>query len=74
MFAAPHQPIEFDILAFPETTVILLASVIEPLRAANRIAGRRLYVWRLLTPDGNPVETTAGIDMPGNPARLTAMV
>jgi transcriptional regulator GlxA family with amidase domain len=64
MFDVPDQTIEIDVLAFPETTVILLASVIEPLRAANRIAGRRLYVWRLLTPDGNPVETTAGIDMP----------
>jgi transcriptional regulator GlxA family with amidase domain len=64
MFAAPHQPIEFDILAFPETTVILLASVIEPLRAANRIAGEALYKWRLLSPDGKPVETTAGINIP----------
>lgn len=64
MFDAPDQTVEIDILAFPETTVILLASVIEPLRAANRIAGRALYGWRLLSLDGRPVETTAGIDMP----------
>jgi transcriptional regulator GlxA family with amidase domain len=38
--------------------------VIEPLRAANRIAGETLYKWRLLSPDGNPVETTAGINIP----------
>lgn len=64
MFAAPHQPIAFDILAFPETTLILLASVIEPLRAANRISGETLYRWRLLSLDGKPVQTTANIHIP----------
>lgn len=64
MFENPDQPIEIDILAFADTTVILLASVIEPLRAANRIAGRTLYSWRLFSPDGRPVETTAGIPIP----------
>ncbi|MGV3548658.1 GlxA family transcriptional regulator [Rhizobium sp.] len=64
MFDSPEQMVEIDILALPETTVILLASVIEPMRAANRIAGRQLYRWRLLSIDGKPVETTAGIDMP----------
>lgn len=64
MFDATDRPVQIDILAFPETTVILLASVIEPLRAANRIAGRTLYGWRLLSLDGKPVETTAGIAMP----------
>ena len=64
MFDAPQQSIDIDILAFPETTMILLASVIEPLRAANRIAGEPLYRWRLLSPDGRPVQTTASIDIP----------
>lgn len=64
MFEATDRTVDIDVLAFPETTVILLASVIEPLRAANRIAGRALYGWRLLSLDGRPVETTAGIAMP----------
>ena len=64
MFDAPQQSIDIDILAFPETTVILLASVIEPLRSANRIAGETLYRWRLLSPDGGPVQTTANIGIP----------
>lgn len=64
MFDNPDETVEIDVVAFPETTVLLLASVIEPLRAANRIAGRQLYRWRLLTLDGKPVETTAGIAMP----------
>lgn len=66
MFEATYETIDFDILVFPRTTVILLASVIEPLRAANRIAGNTLYRWKLLTPDGKPLETTAGIAIPAD--------
>ncbi|OLP61361.1 AraC family transcriptional regulator [Xaviernesmea oryzae] len=47
----------------PETNLILLASVIEPLRAANRIAGRRLYRWTLQSPDGAAIETTSGVSI-----------
>ncbi|MDH6265496.1 transcriptional regulator GlxA family with amidase domain [Rhizobium sp. SG_E_25_P2] len=64
MLDPADQITDLDILAFPETTMILLSAVIEPIRAANRIAGRTLYRWRLLSPDGRPVETTAGICIP----------
>jgi transcriptional regulator GlxA family with amidase domain len=64
MFADANQKIDLDILIFPEITLILLAAVIEPLRAANRISGQTLYSWRLLSADGGPVETTAGIPIP----------
>jgi transcriptional regulator GlxA family with amidase domain len=70
MFEAAEQPLDVDILAFPETTVLLLASVFEPLRAANRISGQTLYRWRLLSPDGAPVETTAHISIPVDGAFL----
>ena len=64
-----------DILVLPETNLILVASVIEPLRAANRIAGRDLYRWTLLSPDGRPIETKAGVPIPVSgifrPARET---
>ncbi|MGA1834009.1 GlxA family transcriptional regulator [Rhizobium wenxiniae] len=53
-----------DILLLPETNLILLSSVIEPLRAANRIAGRNLYRWTIYSPDGRSVETTSGIPAP----------
>ncbi|WP_287159909.1 GlxA family transcriptional regulator [Mesorhizobium sp.] len=44
--------------------MILVAAVIEPLRAANRITGKRLYDWRLATLEGQAIETTAGISIP----------
>lgn len=53
-----------DILVLPETNLILVASVIEPMRAANRIAGRPLYDWTIYSPDGEPIETKSGIPIP----------
>lgn len=55
---------QLDILVLPEINLILVASVIEPLRAANRIAGRDLYRWTLYSPDGGPVDTKSGIPVP----------
>ncbi|CAN7354803.1 GlxA family transcriptional regulator [Ensifer adhaerens] len=53
-----------DVLVLPETNLILVASVIEPMRAANRIAGRPLYDWTTFSPDGAPIETKSGIPIP----------
>ena len=53
--------LDIDILVLPETNLILVASVIEPLRAANRISGQDLYRWRIFSPDGAPVETRSRI-------------
>ncbi|MCW2306493.1 GlxA family transcriptional regulator [Rhodobium gokarnense] len=58
------DPLDLDILVLPEATLILIAAVIEPLRAANRLAGQQLYRWRLLSPDGEPVPTASGLPIP----------
>lgn len=57
-------PLALDMLVLPDTNLILVASVIEPLRAANRIAGETLYSWRIFSPDGLPVETQSRIPIP----------
>ncbi len=59
-----QDPFEIDVLVFSDINLILLASVIEPLRGANRIAGRELCRWRLFSPDGGPVVTTSGLPFP----------
>src|SRR5690606_27482698 len=51
------ERIDVDLLVVPETNLILVASVIEPLRVANRLIGLDLYGWRIFSPDGKPVET-----------------
>ena len=58
--------LDIDLLVLPETNLILIASVIEPLRGANRISGSELYRWRLFTPDGAAVMTTSHIPVPAD--------
>lgn len=58
------ERIDVDLLVVPETNLILVASVIEPLRVANRLIGLDLYGWRIFSPDGKPVETRSGIPIP----------
>ncbi len=38
-----------------------LANTIEPLRAANSFAGRKIYDWRFLSLDGGPVTSSSGL-------------
>jgi transcriptional regulator GlxA family with amidase domain len=68
MFFASPDPLDLEVLVVPDATLILTASVLEPLRAANRILGRRHYRWSISTPDGKPVMTTSGIPIPADRA------
>ncbi|MEQ8966885.1 MAG: GlxA family transcriptional regulator [Azospirillaceae bacterium] len=48
-------------LLIPNFSMIAFASAIEPLRLANRMAGRELYRWIILSRDGGPVSASNGI-------------
>jgi transcriptional regulator GlxA family with amidase domain len=45
----------------PEFPMMAFAAAIEPLRAANRLTGERLYDWRLFTRDGSPARPSNGL-------------
>jgi transcriptional regulator GlxA family with amidase domain len=64
MFTSDPSPLEIEVLVLPDTTLILVAAVIEPLRAANRVLGRAQFGWVLTTPDGAPAPTRSGIPIP----------
>ncbi len=64
LFAPSVDRLDLDILALPDLSLLCLASTLEPLRAANRVAGRTLYGWRLLSPDGAAVSTSSGLPIP----------
>lgn len=68
MFGPAGAPPTLEILVLPETTLILLASVIEPLRAANRLLGRAQYEWRITTPGGDAAMTATRIPIPSEGA------
>jgi len=53
--------IDVGILLIPNYPMICFASVVDPLRAANRMAGRTLYRWHFISPDGEAVTASNGV-------------
>ena len=52
---------KFAVLIFPGFPLMAFSAIIEPLRAANTITGRRLYDWTIVAPDDAPVTASNGI-------------
>ena len=48
--------------------MMTLASVIDPLRAANRLRDTVLFEWSLVSKDGNPIQLSGGLEIPANGA------
>jgi AraC family transcriptional regulator, glycine betaine-responsive activator len=48
-------------LLLPSFSMIAFTSAVEPLRIANRQAGRELYRWPVLSRDGHKVRSSSGI-------------
>jgi len=51
------------LLILPQFSMMALAGASEPLRAANRLSGKTLYEWTLLTESGGPVSSSSGIEI-----------
>jgi len=45
-------------LLLPEYAMVALLSAIEPMRVANRFAGKEVFRWQLLTEDGDTVDAS----------------
>lgn len=56
----PGPPRSFAFLLVPEFSMMPFTAAIEPLRAANRMAGKALYRWTTLSKDGAPVRASNG--------------
>jgi len=56
-------PVEIVLVVLPESSIMSLASVLDPMRAANRVSGEMLFRWRILSPDGGPVLLTCGVSI-----------
>jgi transcriptional regulator GlxA family with amidase domain len=54
---------EVGFLLIPNFSMMAFTSAIEPLRAANRVAGRPIYAWKLISADGAPVRASNGIEL-----------
>lgn len=58
--SASQWPRSFGFLLVPDFSMMPFTAAIEPLRAANRMAGRQLYHWTTLSRDGGPVRASNG--------------
>jgi len=57
-------PMAINFLVMPGCSLLTLASTVEPLRAANRQAGRTVFDWRFVSVDGISPITSSGIAWP----------
>jgi transcriptional regulator GlxA family with amidase domain len=55
------RPERFVFLPLDKFTMIAFAGAIEPLRIANRMGGRTLYEWRVVSETGGPVTASNGV-------------
>ena len=60
----PPPPVRVTILAISGATMMTLASVIDPLRAANRLTGDQSFDWTLVSPDGEMAVLSGGLKIP----------
>ena len=55
------KPFRIGLLLLPDSNLMSLAAALDPFRAANRRAGKALYDWQVLSPQGGDVTLTTGI-------------
>ncbi len=60
---AADQRQRVGLLLVPSFSHMTLAGIMDPLRAANRQAGRALYETCLISTDGKPVRSTSGFEI-----------
>lgn len=64
IFAPSTAPLSIAALVLPRASILEVASVLDPLRNANRHLGREGFRWRVVSPTGAPVPLTCGIELP----------
>ncbi|MGM0535386.1 MAG: GlxA family transcriptional regulator [Pseudomonadota bacterium] len=57
------SPERIGFLLLPRFAMVAFFSAIEPLRIANRIGGRPLFEWELISRDGEPVVASNGMTL-----------
>jgi putative intracellular protease/amidase len=72
IFAPAHRSLTIAVLVLPQSSILEVASVLDPMRAANRHLGQDAYRWRVVSPDGRPVPLTCGIELPSSGALAAA--
>lgn len=61
IFGPDDAPLRLTFLIQSGCSIMCVASAIDPLRAANRIAGKTVFDWTIVSEDGEPAITTCGL-------------
>ena len=59
----PTLPTRFGFLLIDVFTLISMSSAVEPLRMANRICGRKVYRWKMISATGEAVTASDGLSI-----------
>ncbi|MDR0808494.1 MAG: GlxA family transcriptional regulator [Gemmobacter sp.] len=65
-------PIRHALLVFPGFPLMAFSAVMEPLRAANLLAGRPVYDWVVVTDDAEPLRASNGLRIEPDHGAATA--
>ncbi len=60
-----HQALKTAVLVLDECNTLSFAAAVDPMRAANRLAGRPAFDWDYVTATGEPAHLTSGLSVPG---------
>jgi transcriptional regulator GlxA family with amidase domain len=61
IFTADRSALDVTFLVLSGSSVMSVASAVDPLRAANRVEEREIFRWRIVSPDGAPAITSSGL-------------
>ncbi len=64
IFKPDGKPLSLTFMVLPGSSLMCVASAIDPLRAANRIAGETVFEWRVVSCDGQAPATSASLPIP----------
>lgn len=54
---------KYAFLTLPNYSLIAVANALEPLRMANRLVGKEVYEWSLISMDGRSAEASSGLTL-----------
>ena len=52
---------KYAFLTLPNYSLIAVANALEPLRMANRLVGREIYEWSIISMDGTAIDASSGL-------------
>ncbi len=66
IFQRSDDSLSVAILLLNETSLMEVAALIDPMRAANRFADKTVFSWTVATPNGEAAQLTSGVLFPAN--------